>query len=82
MMTLELKDGTTLSGRIVSRDTRSTRIATNLMRPTESSAIDNDSIRRIRPEPISTMPSGLLDPLNEEELLDLLAYLVSGGRGD
>ena len=82
MMTLELKDGSTLSGRIVSRDARSTRIATNLMRPTQSSAIDNDAIRRIRPEPVSTMPSGLLDPLNEEELLDLLAYLVSGGRRD
>ena len=52
------------------------------MRPTQSFAIDNDAIRRIRPEPVSTMPSGLLDPLNEEELLDLLAYLVSGGRRD
>ena len=48
------------------------------MRPTESIEVDNASVRRVRPEPVSTMPSGLLNALNENELLDLLAYLVSG----
>ncbi|HZJ13871.1 MAG TPA: c-type cytochrome, partial [Chthoniobacteraceae bacterium] len=76
--TLELADSKSLSGRIVSRDAKHTRIATNLMRPTESIEVDNASVRRVRPEPVSTMPSGLLNALNENELLDLLAYLVSG----
>ncbi|HVR35943.1 MAG TPA: c-type cytochrome, partial [Methylomirabilota bacterium] len=78
--TLDLDNGSTLSGRIVSRDTTTTRIAPNLMKPTESIAVENASIRRERREPVSTMPSGLLNPLNEDELLDLLAYLVSGGE--
>lgn len=77
MTTLELADGKTLSGRIVSRDERTTRIATELMRPTQSTAVRNADIRRERPEPVSTMPSGLLNALNEDELLDLVAYLVS-----
>lgn len=79
MTTLELADGKTLSGRIVSRDERTTRIATELLRPTKSTAVPNESIRRTRAEPVSTMPSGLLNALNEEELLDLLAYLVAAG---
>ena len=30
--------------------------------------------------PLSRMPEGLLDGLTEEEILDLLAYVLSGGR--
>jgi len=78
MTTLELADGRTLSGRIVSRDERTTRIATELLRPTQSTAVPNEVIRKTRAEPVSTMPSGLLNALNEDELLDLIAYLVSG----
>jgi putative heme-binding domain-containing protein len=78
VMTLELGDGTTLSGRIVSRDEQATHIATDLMRPTASVAVSNATIRKTIPQPVSTMPSGLLNALNEEELLDLLAYLKGG----
>jgi len=79
VMTLELADGRTLSGRIVSRDEQMTRIATDLMRPTESVVVTNATIRKTIAQPISTMPTGLLNPLNEDELLDLLAYLKGGG---
>ncbi len=82
MMTLELADGTTLSGRLVSRDETSTRIATHLMRPGQSTTVPNDTIRHLRAEPVSTMPPGLLNPLNEDELLDLLAYLVADHDGE
>jgi putative heme-binding domain-containing protein len=80
MTTLELADGRTLSGRIVARDEATIRIATDLMRPTQSIAVPNGEVRRERAEPVSTMPSGLLNALNEDELLDLVAYLVAGGR--
>jgi hypothetical protein len=50
------------------------------MKPTESIELNNASIRRERRELVSTMPSGLLNALNEDELLDLLAYLVSSER--
>ena len=33
----------------------------------------------IRPSSLSQMPSALLDSLNEEELRDLVAYLLAGG---
>ena len=41
--------------------------------------IPNDEIEAIRPSDVSQMPKGLIDPLNPEELRDLLAYLMSGG---
>ncbi len=75
VMTLELADGRTLSGRIVSRDEQTTRIATDLMRPTESVSVSSATIRKTIPQPVSTMPTGLLNALNEDELLDLVAYL-------
>jgi putative heme-binding domain-containing protein len=78
IVTLELTDGRSLSGRIVSADADSVRIATNLLRPTSVTTVAADSIRHRRPEPVSTMPPGLLNPLNEDELRDLLAYLVGG----
>jgi putative heme-binding domain-containing protein len=78
MVTLELTDGRSLSGRIVSRDEQITRIATNLMRPTESDPVSNSKIRQAITHPVSTMPSGLLNALNEEEFLDLVAYLKGG----
>jgi putative heme-binding domain-containing protein len=80
VMTLELDDGRILSGRIVSRDDQTTRIATDLMRPTEATTAPSSSILRIRAEPVSTMPSELLNALNEEELLDLVAYLKMGDK--
>jgi len=33
-----------------------------------------------RPHPLSRMPSGLLDVLEESEILDLLAYVLAGGN--
>jgi len=32
-----------------------------------------------RPYPLSRMPTGLVDVLDEQEVLDLFAYLRSGG---
>jgi hypothetical protein len=34
----------------------------------------------MQPSPTSMMPNGLLDTMNEDEVLDLLAFLLS--RGD
>jgi hypothetical protein len=39
-----------------------------------------DKIKSRRISPISTMPQGLLNNLNEEEILDLLAYLRAAGN--
>jgi putative heme-binding domain-containing protein len=42
--------------------------------------IDEEDVESMTPSAISQMPTGLVDGLNEEELKDLVAYLLSGGN--
>ena len=42
--------------------------------------VKRDDIDEMKPAPQSLMPADLLKPLNEEEVKDLMAYLLS--RGD
>jgi hypothetical protein len=48
------------------------------VRPSQSVAIARDSIASEEALPVSIMPSGLVNSLNADELLDLVAYLASG----
>jgi hypothetical protein len=41
--------------------------------------VDRKEVKTIEPSPISLMPPMLLAMLNKEEILDLLAYVLSGG---
>jgi putative heme-binding domain-containing protein len=77
---VETRDGRTLSGRVVSRDGRRLRLAENLMRPGQSVEIALEQVARVQAVPVSTMPSGLLDPLNSDEVRDLLAFLAESGE--
>jgi len=42
--------------------------------------VDRKDILSLKPSPTSPMPDGLLSSLTQDEVLDLLAYLVSSGR--
>ena len=44
--------------------------------------IRKEEIEEMVPSPISQMPLGLLKPLSEKELLDLIAYLLSRGNAE
>ena len=55
-------------------------IGTNMLEPNTQTRIDRNKIEEIRVSPVSMMPDGLLNTLNREEVLDLVAYLMS--RGD
>ncbi|MFD2532177.1 c-type cytochrome [Gracilimonas halophila] len=43
---------------------------------------DKEEVASIKKSEISQMPEGLIDPLSEDELRDLIAYLRSGGNPD
>jgi putative heme-binding domain-containing protein len=49
---------------------------------TYTETVKKDQINIRRPSKTSLMPTGLIDVLSEEEVLDLLAYLRSGGKPD
>lgn len=73
-------DGKVVIGRIINLAGDSYRIQTDMLNPSALVGVDRKQIDMMIPSKISMMPKGLLNTLNEEEVLDLMAYLLS--RGD
>ena len=76
---LELEDETFVSGNVIAEDDTSLTLQTG---PTADQAqkIDKKSIATRRASPISIMPMGLLNPIDKEQILDLMAYVLAGGE--
>ncbi len=75
-----LLDGTVVSGVIIDETAKQYKIASNLLNPKDVKRIDKDQIDEQIPSRISAMPSGMLDVLTRDEILDLLSFLESGGH--
>ncbi|WP_149499060.1 PVC-type heme-binding CxxCH protein [Roseiconus lacunae] len=68
-----LEDGRVLNGLIVSENDKTLVIQTQSTKET----ISMDSIEQVRVTPLSPMPDGLLTTLTDNEVRDLLGYLMS-----
>ena len=55
-------------------------MAVNPLDPEEIKQVKKADIQKREISKISLMPPGLLNTLNEEEILDLMMYLASGGK--
>jgi putative heme-binding domain-containing protein len=73
-------DGKAVTGRIVSEAGGKLVIVTDPEDSSKVVEVAKDDVETVKPSTGSLMPDKLIDPLNESELLDLLAYLLS--RGD
>ncbi len=78
--TVRTAQGKTLTGRIVSETKDAILILTDPEDSSKVVEIKKSDVESSKPSPVSIMPEGLLKGLNEKEVLDLLAYLLS--RGD
>jgi putative heme-binding domain-containing protein len=74
------KSGKVYSGRIITETRSSMTILLDPEDSTKIAEVKKGNIEEVKPSPVSLMPEGLLKTLNENEVLDLLAYLLS--RGD
>ncbi|MEC8304981.1 MAG: c-type cytochrome, partial [Planctomycetota bacterium] len=72
-------DGRLLRGVIIEETEEQLRLLTNMLKPDNVETIAVDSIEDRKIADISTMPEGLLDTFTMDEVLDLLAYVQSGG---
>ncbi|WP_435018710.1 c-type cytochrome [Tundrisphaera sp. TA3] len=79
-ITVATTDGKVYTGRVVNLNGDNMMINTDMLDPNAQVSINRNDIEESKPSPISMMPEGLLSTLNEEEILDLVAYLLS--RGD
>jgi len=67
----------TLHGLITEQTPDTLRVVTNPLQDTEGTTIARTQITEMKPAPLSTMPTGLLNSFTKEEILDLIAYLRS-----
>jgi len=74
-----LKDGKKLAGRIKSEEDGTIILMPNPFNETYTISIAHNDIEKRELSPISPMPPGLLNRLNEEEVFELLMYIESGG---
>ncbi|MGH8016689.1 MAG: c-type cytochrome, partial [Opitutaceae bacterium] len=79
---IELDDGETLVGRVVDEENGSLSVMNNPFQPDQLATAPAADVKSRSPYPISMMPPGLINALNEDELRDLLAYLLSGGNAE
>jgi putative heme-binding domain-containing protein len=75
-----LTDGRVVTGRIVNYFGDNMMVMTNMLDPSNLVGLDVKKVEAQERSKVSMMPKGLLDTLKEDEILDLLAYLLS--RGD
>ena len=55
-------------------------VNTDMLDPGASVRREPNNIESMRPSKVSMMPAGLLDTFKEDEIFDLMAYMLS--RGD
>ncbi len=74
------KDGSSLLGRIVLQEGGELKVMTNPFAPTALFTLQDSEVAKVETQAISMMPPGLINVLSPEELLDLLAYIMSSGN--
>lgn len=77
---LILKNGQSVVGRIVNEEGSTYKVSQNPFAPDQLREVPKAEVERIELSEVSAMPPGTINALNEEELKDLIAYLISGGN--
>ena len=75
-----MKDGTSILGRKISEDDDSYSISQNPFSPETLREVPKADVVSTKYSYISIMYPGLINGMNEEELKDLIAYLMAGGN--
>jgi putative heme-binding domain-containing protein len=79
---LELKAGGSILGKINDEDAKNYYISQNPFAPNDIKTVAKSTVALKKNSEVSIMMPGLINRLNEEELKDLMAYLISGGNAN
>ncbi|MEY5026412.1 MAG: hypothetical protein RLZZ244_1940, partial [Verrucomicrobiota bacterium] len=77
---IEKKDGSIVIGRVLAEENGKYLVMTNPFAPDATTQVPVADVAARKEYGISPMPPGLVNMLGQEELLDLIAYLFSGGN--
>ena len=75
-----LDSGKQVSGRVVNLNGSRLMVSENMLDPGNLTTINRDEIEESFTSKVSMMPKGLLNNLTRDDVLDLVAYLQSGGN--
>jgi putative heme-binding domain-containing protein len=73
------EDGLVHTGVVVNLNGDRLTVNTDLTDPNQRVNIDRNTIEELTISKVSAMPEGLLNMMTKDEILDLLAYVLSGG---
>ncbi len=76
---IEKNDGSVVIGRTAGEENGNVLVMTNPIQPNALTTVKGSDIKTKKEYPVSMMPPGLINALNKDELLDLIAYVMSGG---
>lgn len=79
-VTFALTDGRVVTGRIANLNNDVLQVMTDMLDPGRFENVKREEIEEMKPSSVSMMPVGLLNTLDRDEVLDLMAYMLS--RGD
>jgi putative heme-binding domain-containing protein len=77
-----LDSGRSVAGRVVNLNNDRIMVSENMLEPGNLTTIPRDEIEETLVSKVSMMPAGLINTLTRDEVLDLVAYLQSGGDPD
>ena len=77
---IDLKDGGVVIGRVTGEEAGKLMVMSSALAPNELTGVPLANVKSRKPWTMSMMPPGLINSLNEEELKNLIAYLLSGGN--
>jgi putative heme-binding domain-containing protein len=77
---IAMKDGSVVIGRVVGEENGKYLVMTNPFAPDATAQVNVNDVASRKDYGISPMPPGLVNMLGPDELLDLVAYLFSGGN--
>jgi putative heme-binding domain-containing protein len=76
----QMKNGETIVGKIINEDNDNFFVSQNPFTPDLSVKVLKRNVVSRKYSPVSMMLPGLINSLNDEELKDLMAYLIAGGN--
>lgn len=77
-----LKDGGTVYGRVIDKNDKEIAVATNPYDLSELQKTPIDQVEKVEWSQLSMMPPATIFMMNKDEVMDLVAYLISAGNPD
>ncbi len=75
-----LKDGEVVSGKLIEMVDGKYRVAPSVAAPDTIVELKEEEVAALEPSPVSPMPTGMLNTFTQDQILDLIAFLMSGGN--